>query len=276
MPYNNTTVDTTIISSPLQRKICFNSPYADCNVMLLYRGLIKVQIESDCWLMKPGDILILPAYKELAVDEYVGIESHALLIYVFNTSQENSLVQRNTISHSWYWNKPVMINSLFFHRKEVYRCLAIMLAEKEAKEYGWEQVEIGYFFIAMIMLLRQAKHSNSYSQTTLFNSERDMSEIAAVIYAAHPYKENLEELSQQFGMSRTTLERRFQNMIGMTPMEFINHVRVWEARDLILNTTHEISTIAKTVGYSDYRYFDRVFTRAMGIPPQRMRNDYRY
>jgi len=51
-------------------------------------------------------------------------------------------------------------------------------------------------------------------------------------------------------------------------------LRLAEARRLLRETGHTVEAIANAVGYDDVHYFSRLFTREMGVPPGRYREQY--
>ena len=81
----------------------------------------------------------------------------------------------------------------------------------------------------------------------------------------------IDNIAQAMGMSRSVLYGKIKNAVGMTPIDFVRHIRIMKAVEL-LQTTHEtLSSIAFEVGFSDPKYFSKVFKKEMGVIP----SDYR-
>ncbi|MGE6757789.1 GlxA family transcriptional regulator [Corallococcus interemptor] len=79
---------------------------------------------------------------------------------------------------------------------------------------------------------------------------------------------SLEELAHAAATSTRTLARRVQAGLGMTPLEFVQRVRVAHASHL-LETTHEsVEAISARVGYADAAAFRRVYRRYAGETPR--------
>ncbi len=82
-----------------------------------------------------------------------------------------------------------------------------------------------------------------------------------------------EELAQRAGMGQTALGRRFRERTGRSPMDYILHLRMAEARRLVEHTDMPMAQVASFVGIADPAYFSRVFAQAFGVPPGRLRRD---
>ena len=61
-------------------------------------------------------------------------------------------------------------------------------------------------------------------------------------------------------------------MLGQTPIEFVNDVRVRAAAELLTTTQLPIATIAAQTGFSSASFFTRTFRRLMHITPLAYRN----
>jgi AraC-like DNA-binding protein len=75
-------------------------------------------------------------------------------------------------------------------------------------------------------------------------------------------------LAQEFAMSQSTLLRQMKRLIGMTPNQYLQEVRLNEARKMLENQVHNsISKVAAEVGYTDSRSFSRRFKKRFGKLP---------
>lgn len=57
----------------------------------------------------------------------------------------------------------------------------------------------------------------------------------------------------------------------MTPVDFVRHIRLLRAQKLINDTDQSLTQIAYSVGFSDPKYFSKVFKREMGVTPSEYR-----
>ncbi|MBK8192515.1 MAG: helix-turn-helix domain-containing protein [Lewinellaceae bacterium] len=78
-------------------------------------------------------------------------------------------------------------------------------------------------------------------------------------------------LAHEFAMSESTLLRQLKRLTGLTPIQYLQEVRLGEARRLLENRTYDsIAHVASKVGYDDARSFSRSFKQRFGKLPSEM------
>lgn len=85
---------------------------------------------------------------------------------------------------------------------------------------------------------------------------------------------NVDALAAAMNMSRSSLNRKLKRSSGQTPQEMILSVRLQCTEDLLIKTDTPINEIVRTLGYSDLRYFAKVFKSVYGMTPQDYRKQY--
>ena len=75
------------------------------------------------------------------------------------------------------------------------------------------------------------------------------------------------EFAREVGMSRTQLHRKLKALTNQSAGEFIQHIRLQRAADLIRKNSGNVSDIAYQVGFSDPSYFSRLFKKQFGKTP---------
>lgn len=81
----------------------------------------------------------------------------------------------------------------------------------------------------------------------------------------------LNSLASQVGVSRAALARRFQEVVGQSPMAFLTQWRLALAADLLDEPEQTLDTIAERVGYSSAFALSSAFKRVRGISPKEHR-----
>ncbi len=89
-------------------------------------------------------------------------------------------------------------------------------------------------------------------------------------YLAKNYmqKITLEDLGNRFNLNPFYLQKQFKRYVGQSPSEFIIHLRITHAKELMRRTTKTIGQIAREVGIHNLGYFTRQFKQQEGITPQ--------
>lgn len=117
--------------------------------------------------------------------------------------------------------------------------------------------------------------SRHLEKTSLALSGMDALKIP-VEYVRKNYMNNicLQELADITYLSISALERRFKKYLAKTPKQFINEVRLENARRLLVETNLPIAEIANQTGFTDHSYFSRKFSKFFGQLPSAFRTDY--
>lgn len=82
---------------------------------------------------------------------------------------------------------------------------------------------------------------------------------------------SLEQLSFQSGLTQAKLQEGFKFLYNRTVTEYIRHVRLESARDMLKNSDLNISQIVYSIGFSSRSYFSKIFKEKYGITPNQFK-----
>jgi transcriptional regulator GlxA family with amidase domain len=85
----------------------------------------------------------------------------------------------------------------------------------------------------------------------------------------------VEEMLKLSRMPDRTFKRRFTNATGLSPISYVQKLRVEEAKRQLERTNVAIDEISWRVGYEDPAFFRRLFKRMTGITPGAYRRHYK-
>ncbi|MCM4078686.1 GlxA family transcriptional regulator [Paractinoplanes hotanensis] len=91
--------------------------------------------------------------------------------------------------------------------------------------------------------------------------------------AAHDL--TLEAIAGRAGMSTRTLNRRFREQIGTTPLQWLHRARIRRAQHLLETTAHPVDRIGSQVGFGSPTAFRDRFKRVVGTSPHSYRRSFR-
>lgn len=83
---------------------------------------------------------------------------------------------------------------------------------------------------------------------------------------------DFDELAKENGMSRRTLERHFKKATGITPLTYLQRIRVESAKALLESGNASFDEISYKVGYMDNSFFRKVFIKCTSLRPREYRN----
>jgi transcriptional regulator GlxA family with amidase domain len=85
----------------------------------------------------------------------------------------------------------------------------------------------------------------------------------------------VEELIKRSPLAERTFKRRFTNATGLTPIAYVQRLRIEDAKRRLERTDASIDEISWQVGYEDPAFFRRLFKRTTGLAPGAYRKRFR-
>lgn len=79
----------------------------------------------------------------------------------------------------------------------------------------------------------------------------------------------MEEMASKLGMSVSSFHHHFKEVTSMSPLQFQKHLRLQEARRLMLAERLDANSAGSRVGYDDTSHFNREYKSLFGSPPRR-------
>lgn len=82
---------------------------------------------------------------------------------------------------------------------------------------------------------------------------------------------SLKALASHCGVTSSHLCRLFRKHLKVTPVGYLQRIRLAVARQLLAQTCWSVQSIAMLIGFKDVRHFRRQFVRHFGLTPQQTR-----
>jgi len=124
--------------------------------------------------------------------------------------------------------------------------------------------------------IRKAYDSeNVFRKQIQAHPDEDIIQIQLWLQENYGAKIKFTELAEKFEMSTRTLNRRFKNAAGITPVEYVQKIRIDTAKELVQTTNLSIGEVMFKTGYHDHSHFLRLFKKYHGITPSQYRTTVR-
>lgn len=85
----------------------------------------------------------------------------------------------------------------------------------------------------------------------------------------------VEEMIKRSKLAERTFKRRFAAATGLTPIAYVQRLRIEDAKRRLERTDASIDEISWRVGYEDAAFFRRLFRRTTGLAPSAYRKRFR-
>ncbi|OXM85442.1 AraC family transcriptional regulator [Paenibacillus rigui] len=120
------------------------------------------------------------------------------------------------------------------------------------------------------LLIICCRHVKQYSMEALESPSpmhERISEVVRYINTHYMQELSLPLLAEKFYVSPYYLSRFFKEATGFTFVEYLNSVRIKEAKKLLERSSMKVSLISKKVGFGSVTHFGRVFKSITGYAP---------
>ena len=107
------------------------------------------------------------------------------------------------------------------------------------------------------------------------NKENIILPILTYINTNYNKKITLDKLSIISGYSKSRLSHVFSEIMGTTPIQYQNDMRLKISCEMLLSTKYNIKEIAVSCGFSDPLYYSKIFKKKYGVSPKEYRANYK-
>ena len=83
------------------------------------------------------------------------------------------------------------------------------------------------------------------------------------------FQENIpvKSYAGRYNMSLSWFIRSFREQTGMSPQQYLIHIRLMKARELLEGTDYNVAEVSRLCGYENPLYFSRLFKIHLGVSP---------
>ena len=152
--------------------------------------------------------------------------------------------------------------------------LSMIISEMETPRVHYHHIVRELFGTLFLLLLRcysGTAKNNQYINTQLGCMS------PAIAYIAENYMEevSIEKLSHLCHVSTSHFRRLFKQVLGWSPLDYVQMVRIDRACVLLYNCDYSVTEIGLQVGYPSPSSFNRQFRRIHGVSPSQWRQKMR-
>ena len=150
---------------------------------------------------------------------------------------------------------------------EMARLIQEIVREHEQQKPYQKEVIKGLAFSLLMLISRESSEydeKQNENESSVYGRIQGVLEYVQKEYAGAIYSA---DLAKVVNMSETHFRRLFVQIVDLSPMDYVNMVRVQKACDLMRKNDDSMEQIAVKVGYQTITTFNRNFKKFMGTSP---------
>lgn len=154
---------------------------------------------------------------------------------------------------------PFEVISSPIHKKRLYELFRQIVAVNFTRTAGYKFLSRSLVQQLIYYLMQDHIQSNS--------SMANMHAVIDYIENNYSNKISIDNLSDIVGLSTSQFRKKFKELYGTSPLEYINRLRIENAKDLLRSEMYSQNEIATLCGFENVYYFNRVFKKYANITP---------
>lgn len=177
----------------------------------------------------------------------------------FDFEQENNHSQLDPLAIFSESNKLIKI----INNVRIMRAVQRIVNELTDKSQFYDYLVIMYYAELLILIYRHLEETYSPIGT---NEKLK----AAVAYMRMNYLSeiSIEAVANHVCISERYLRKLFVNQLQITPIDYLNKMRINKAHGLLINTEYSIKEVCFMCGYQSPQYFSKLYKKYYGINPK--------
>lgn len=226
-------------------------------IVLITVGNVHYRINDAHLTAVKGELLFIPkgTFREAWNADEQPHQKYAIFFNGALPDRELSLIQRGTFLQYKV--------GLLEPYKERFR--AIYRHSLERRAYH-DVIQLGLLVELLGMTCRELEAAPLPKRKADF-----VSRIESYIQSRYKQAIPLQTLGELIGRSPNYTLTLFKETVGMTPLDYQQHLRLTAAKDLLANSSMSVADVAEDLGYYDAAYLNKSFIKATGMTPSEFR-----
>ena len=230
----------------------------DYHILYVADGFCYFTYNEETQKIPQGNIILFYPNEPQQYSFHACDKSVSYFIHFTGTGCEKILEKANPE------NKRVLYIGKNVHFEEVFDKL---IREHSLKQHSYEMYSSGLLIELFSIISRYA----SIKRANIEKKQEVIMEDSLLYKYKNLEEVTVSELAAKHYLSTGRFSHIFKEVTGSSPLEYINHMKIQKAKDMIAYTDYPINKIARDIGIDDQNYFSRLFKKHTGLSPSEYR-----
>lgn len=128
-----------------------------------------------------------------------------------------------------------------------------------------------FIYLSQTLSLILAEAYDREQGQSVLEQNKHVTDVVRYMYRHLEENLTLEQIGEEFSLSKSYLNAIFQKHTQHSPMDFFIHLKMKRSCRLLRTTDLPVYEVAQKMGYADPYYFSRIFKKIVGISPRQYR-----
>ena len=227
-----------------QKNVAYARPRNYDALSFRLKGNATYSHGENIYHVETNDILFVPANYDYTINAHKDEEVLVVHFYLENSTFKNMEIFRPS--------NPDVFYRIFTEMTEIWRLKPVGYTAKLLSLFYKmvEQIEIQTQKQILAQKPKKLQKALNYLSENFTNPEI-----------------NIESAAKHIGTSTSYLRKIFTSGINITPIKFLNKLRMNYAAELLKTGYYSIEDIAEASGFTDSKYFSVLYKKKYGVPP---------
>lgn len=242
----------------------------EVEIIYIKKGTITIYIGEDAFPAVAGDLFFVNTGElHFMESDDMGVEYYTLLFPLSFLSFQIEDALEQDVFMPLRQKKlllPVQLKK-FEAEKKITNIIREIINVNDEKEVGYQLRTRILLLEVMEAILKE----NGFMQASFANATGMQRDLLAYIQMHFTEKITLAMLAGEFHLSEKYISWYFKQHFSISFMQYVSHLRMMKAKDLLLTTDQPITEVALSCGYPSVNLFIRSFKEIHGVTPLQYR-----
>ena len=242
----------------------------EVEIIYIKKGSITIYIGEESFPAREGDLFFVNSGElHFMESDDMNVEYYTLLFpWAFLSFQIEDALEREVFM-------PLRQKKLLLpiraeepiSEKQISAIICEVIAVNDKKKKGYQLRTRSLLLELVECFIKE----DAFLQATITGTSGIQRELLAYIQEHYTEKITLSMLASEFHLSEKYISWYFKEHFNISFIQYVSHLRMTKAKDLLLTTEQSVTEIAFSCGYPSVNFFIRSFKELHGVTPLQYR-----
>lgn len=237
-----------------------------CKVLLLVSGKGSYVVEGKRYALRSGDAVLIGSRCVHRPEMELGTPYERIIIYISPEFLQRESTENCDLTECFSGRSGHILRMKEPARKKVFELASALEKELTKEEFGRDIASNAALLRLMVQLGREQRRDQTQMLSPEMPKNKRVLEIMTYLDAHLEEDVNVDDVAEQFFVSKYHMMRQFHKETGYTIYDYLSQRRLYRARDLISDGMRATDACYRC-GFRSYSSFTRSYSKHFGSTP---------